>query len=115
MEYFEEATELCDYIQDMLQEKMGYYSFNSADIKNIVSAKLDICSETTNDMFYSQTITDEETLQLFEEWFCNAEYVSGDCGNNGACLELTTHFIHEWECPVLSNMHRIWLCNKVFY
>ena len=91
MEYFVEAPNLCGYIQNMLQEKLNYNVFNPADIEKIVSAKLDVCSRNTNDTFYSQTITDEETLQLFEDWFGNAEYILGgaDCGNQDACLELT--------------------------
>ena len=43
-EYFTEAPKLCDYIQIMLQEKLGYTSFEPADIKDIVSARLDIRS-----------------------------------------------------------------------
>lgn len=41
--------------------------------------------------FYSQTITDADTLKKFEAWFSNAEYIfSGtDCGKERACLELT--------------------------
>ncbi|MDE7268712.1 MAG: hypothetical protein K2N89_14735 [Lachnospiraceae bacterium] len=90
MEYFVEDSELCGYIQNMLQEKLNYNSFNPANIENIVSAKLDVQSNHTNKKFYSQTITDEETLQLFEDWFGNAEYILGgaDCGNQDACLEL---------------------------
>ena len=91
MEYFVEAPKLCDYIQIMLQEKLNYNSFNPANIENIVSAKLDVQSMSTNKKFYSQTITEEDTLKLFEDWFCNAEYILGgaDCGNQDACLELT--------------------------
>ena len=91
MEYFVEAPKLCDYIQIMLQEKLNYNTYNPANIENIVSAKLDVQSISTNKKFYSQTITDEDTLKLFEDWFCNAEYIYGgaDCGNQDACLELT--------------------------
>lgn len=91
MEYFVEAPALCDYIQIMLQEKLDYTQFNPADIKNIISAKLDVHSIFTNHTFYSQTITDAKTLKVFEDWFCNAEYIWGgaDCGNQDACLELT--------------------------
>ncbi len=91
MEYLIEAPKLCDYIQIMLQENMDYDPFEPADIDNIVSAKLDVCGYLTGNEFYSQTITDEETLNKFEEWFSNAEYILGgaDCGNQNACLELT--------------------------
>ena len=60
-------------------------------IKDIVSAKLDVKSAFTSGQFYSQTITDAETLQKFEEWFSNAEYMYGgtECGTQYACLELT--------------------------
>lgn len=90
MEHCEEAPELCSYIQNMLQEKLDYDSFNPANIENIVSAKLDIRSRNTNDTLYSQTITDKKTLQLFEDWFRHAEYMSEnvDCDNQDACLEL---------------------------
>lgn len=91
MEYFVEAPKLCGYIQNMLQENLNYEPYNPADIEDIVSAKLDAQGMLTDNQFYSQTITDEETLDLFEEWFRNAEYIYGgaDCGNQNACLELT--------------------------
>lgn len=91
MEYFVEAPKLCGYIQNMLQEKLNYNSFNPANIENIVSAKLDVQSIQTNKKFYTQTITDEETLKLFEDWFSSAEYIysGADCANQDACLELT--------------------------
>lgn len=89
-EYLVEAPKLCDYIQVMLQEQLGYAKFDPADIKSIVQAKLDVCNLFTNNEYYSQTITDEETLKLFGDWFSNAEYILGGaaCGNEGACLEL---------------------------
>lgn len=90
VECFVEVPKLCDYIQIMLQEKIDYYRFDPAEINNIISAKLDVCGFITNDTFYSQTITDEEILKKFEEWFSHAEYIYGgaDCGNQDACLEL---------------------------
>ena len=90
MECFIEAPKLCDYIQIMLTEKIGYQNYDVSDIKDIVSAKLDVKSTFTGGQFYSQTITDTETLQMFEEWFSNAEYMLNgtDCGNRCACLEL---------------------------
>ena len=91
MECFIEAPKLCDYIQIMLTEKIGYQNYDVSDIKDIVSAKLDVKSTFTGGQFYSQTITDAETLQKFEEWFGNAEYMYGgtECGTQYACLELT--------------------------
>ncbi len=91
MECFIEAPKLCDYIQVILTEKIGYQNYDVSDIKDIVSARLDVNSLFTGGEFYSQTITDAETLQKFEEWFGNAEYIFGgtDCGNQCACLELT--------------------------
>ncbi len=91
MECFIEEPKLCDYIQVMLMEKIGYQNYDVSDIKDIVSAKLEVNSLFTGRQFYSQTITDAETLQKFEEWFSNAEYIFGgtDCGNQCACLELT--------------------------
>jgi len=91
VEYIVEEPKLFDYIQVMLQEKLDYHSFNPANVEDIVSAKLDVHSIDTGKKFYSQTITYEETLQLFEEWFSNAEYIYGgaECGNHDACLELT--------------------------
>ena len=91
MECFIEAPKLCDYIQIMLTEKIGYQNYDVSDIKDIVSAKLDVKSAFTGGQFYSQTITNAETLQKFEEWFSNAEYMLNgtDCGNRYACLELT--------------------------
>jgi len=91
MECFIEAPKLCDYIQVMLMEEIGYQNYDVSDIKDIVSAKLDINCIFTSGEFYSQTITDAETLQKFEEWFSNAEYIFGgtECGTQCACLELT--------------------------
>lgn len=91
MECFIEAPKLCDYIQIMLTEKIGYQNYDVSDIKDIVSAKLDVKSTFTGGQFYSQTITDVDTLQKFEEWFSNAEYIYGGtgCGTQYACLELT--------------------------
>lgn len=91
VECFIEAPKLCDYIQIMLTEKIGYQNYDVSDIKDIVSAKLDVKSAFTSGQFYSQTITDAETLQKFEEWFSNAEYMYGgtECGTQYACLELT--------------------------
>ena len=88
---FVEASELCRYIQNMLQENLNYASYNPADIKDIVSAKLDVQGLLTDNQFYTQTITDEEILEMLEDWFSNAEYIYGgaDCGNQNACLELT--------------------------
>lgn len=90
-ECFIEAPKLCDYIQIMLMEKIGYQNYDISQIKDIVSAKLDVKSTFTGGQFYSQTITDTETLQKFEEWFRNAEYMYGgtECGTQCACLELT--------------------------
>lgn len=91
MECLIEAPKLCDYIQIMLMEKIGYQNYDVSQIKDIVSAKLDVKSTFTGGQFYSQTITDTETLQKFEEWFRNAEYMYGgtECGTQCACLELT--------------------------
>lgn len=91
MECLIEAPKLCDYIQIMLMEKAGYQQYDVSRIKDIVSAKLDVKSTFTGGQFYSQTITDAETLQKFEEWFRNAEYIYGgtECGTQCACLELT--------------------------
>ncbi len=90
-ECFIEVPKLCDYIQIMLMEKIGYQNYDVSDIKDIVSAKLDVKSAFTGGQFYSQTITDAKTLQKFEEWFRNAEYIYGgtECGTQHACLELT--------------------------
>ncbi len=91
MECFIEAPKLCDYIQIILMEKVGYQNYDVSKIKDIVSAKLDVKSTFTGGKFYSQTITDAETLQKFEEWFRNAEYMYGgtECETQCACLELT--------------------------
>ncbi|MDE5909660.1 MAG: M56 family metallopeptidase [Lachnospiraceae bacterium] len=91
MECFIEAPKLCDYVQIMLTEEMGYQNYDVSNIKDIASAKLDVKSTFTGGQFYSQTITDAETLQKFEEWFSNAEYMYGgtECGTQCACLELT--------------------------
>ena len=89
-ECFIEAPKLCDDIQTMLTEEIGYQNYDVSDIKDIVSAKLDVKSMFTGGKLYSQTITDDKTLQKFEAWFRNAEYMYGgtECGTQCACLEL---------------------------
>ena len=91
MECFIEEPELCGYIQNMLEEDLGYQNYDVSNIKDIVSAKLEVNSIFTGWKFYSQTISDAGILQTFEEWFRNAEYIFGGagCGNECACLELT--------------------------
>ena len=91
MECLIEDPKLCDYIQIMLHEELAYYQFDITKIENIISAKLDVCGNSTNWEEYSQTITDEETLNQFADWFSNADYIYGgvDCANECACLELT--------------------------
>lgn len=89
-ECFIEAPKLCDDIQTLLTEEIGYQNYDVSDIKDIVSAKLDVKSMFTGGKLYSQTITDDKTLQKFEAWFRNAEYMYGgtECGTQCACLEL---------------------------
>ncbi len=91
LEIFAEEPKLCDYIQIMLQEKLGYYTFEPADIKDIVSAQLEVQSAATDGKYHTQTITDTETLQRMEFWFGQADYMFGgaDCCNEQACLTLT--------------------------
>lgn len=91
MESLIEAPKLCDYIRILLTEEAGYQNYDVSEIKDIVSAKLEVNAIFTDWQPYSQTITDAETLQKFEEWFKNAKYIFGgaDCGNQCACLELT--------------------------
>ncbi len=82
---------LCDLTQQLLSENLGYEPVDITQIHDIVSARLDVCSIFTDWEFYSQTITDPDTLALFEDWFCNARYIlwGAGCGNENACLELT--------------------------
>ncbi len=82
---------LCGLVQQLLSEDLGYEPVDITQIRDIVSAKLDVCSIFTDQKFYSQTITDRKTLALFEDWFSNASYISfgAGCGNENACLELT--------------------------
>ena len=91
MECLIEELELCAYIQNMLEEELDYKPFDVTEIKNLLSAKLDVCSLSTNWEEYSQTITDPAVLTNFYNWFSNAEYIYGgvDCANESACLELT--------------------------
>lgn len=90
-DYLVQNTELYDYVRNMLRIRMGYEPFDPAEIKNIVSATLNVSSISTDWKFYSQTITDKDMLAMFEDWFGNAKYIFGgaDCGNEDACLELT--------------------------
>lgn len=90
-EYLIQNHELYQTVQNTLEETVGYQSFDPANIKEIVSAKLEVCSLFTNWETHSQTITDPETLRVFAELFSNAEYLFGgaDCGNQCSCLELT--------------------------
>lgn len=89
-EVLTEDPKLCDYIQILLQQELNYVSFDPADIRELVSAKLETAAMFTDHEFYSQTITDPKRLGKLEEWLGNAEYIYGgaDCGNERACLEL---------------------------
>lgn len=64
-------------VQQLLSEDLGYDPADITQIRNIVSAKLDVCSIFTDQKFYSQTITDRKILALFEDWFSNASYING--------------------------------------
>lgn len=90
-QYLIQSRELRDYVQNILEEKLEYHPFDSAKIENIVSAKLEVCSVFTDGKTYSQTITEEEVLRTFEDWFSNGTYIFGGaaCGNECACLTLT--------------------------
>lgn len=91
MELWLHDEEVYDYVEQMLSDCLDYKPVDITAIEDIVSAKLDICSISTNWEYYSQTVTDKETLKIFENWFRNAEYKSGgyDCGASDSCLELT--------------------------
>ncbi len=91
MEYLIQDTILYNEIQNILKDTLDYQQFNAADIKDIVSAKLELQNRFTDYELRSQTITDQETLQILEELFSNAAYIYGgaECGNQSACLELT--------------------------
>ena len=90
-QYLIQSRELRDYVQNILEEKLEYHPFDPAKIENIVSAKLEVCSVFTDGKTYSQTITEEEVLRTFEDWFSNGTYIFGGaaCGNECACLTLT--------------------------
>lgn len=90
-QYLIQNRELRDYVQKILEEKLEYHPFDPAKIENIVSAKLEVCSVFTDGKTYSQTITEEEVLRTFEDWFSNGTYIFGGaaCGNECACLTLT--------------------------
>ncbi len=91
MEYLIQDTALYDEIQNMLENSLNYQPFDPADIKNITSAKLEMQNMYTDYELRSQTITDQKILQILEDLFNNASYIYGgaECGNQGACLELT--------------------------
>ena len=54
MECLIEEPELCDYIQSMLQEELDYAPFDVTKIHDILSAKLEVCSLSTNREAYSR-------------------------------------------------------------
>ena len=72
-------------------KETGFQNYDASEIKDIVSATLNVNSILTDWQLYGQTITDAETLNKLEDWFSNATYILGgaDCGNQCACLELT--------------------------
>ncbi len=82
---------LCNLVQQTLSDELGYEQVDITQIHDIVSAKLNVRSIFTDWKFYSQTITDQKILALFEDWFSNATYIlwGAGCGNENACLELT--------------------------
>lgn len=91
MEYLEQNETLCALIREMLETELDYRYTEAAEIREIVSASLEMDGMRTNHKRFSQTITDPHTLGLFEEWFSGAQYIYGgaECGNQQACLELT--------------------------
>lgn len=91
VEFLVRNEALCDLVQQLLSDELGYEPIDISQIHDIVSAKLDVCSIFTDWEYYSQTITDQKILALFEDWFGNAAYIQygADCGNQNACLELT--------------------------
>lgn len=80
--------DMYDYIQQILWEQLDYRPYDIAQIKDIASARLEMQAKG---QLYSQTVTEKETLEQFEDWFRNGEYILGgvECGNQSANLELT--------------------------
>lgn len=90
MEYLLQDSTLYNEIQSILKDTLNYEPFDITNIKNIVSAKLEVQNMFTDYKLCSQTITNQETLQILEDLFSSADYIYGgaECGNQGACLEL---------------------------
>lgn len=90
VEYFEQKEELYHLVNPIM-ERIGYNSVDITQIKDIVSAKLELTGFRTDGKLKTQTITDKEMLSDFEKWFSEAEYIlwGTDCGNQDSCLELT--------------------------
>lgn len=114
-EYFIEDGMLYDYIQIMLQEELDYQQFDPAQIENIVSAKLEVGGAPTGYEVYSQTITDEESLDLMEDWFSSAEYIFGGAGCGYACLELTLEGGRTVNLSVATDSCTNFAINGVYY
>ena len=117
MEYFVQNNELCGYIQNMLEQNLNYYPFDISGIKNITSAKLEVCNTFTDNKPISQTITDKDTLAKFEEWFSNAEYIYGgaECGNQQGCLEFTLESGEKVQLSIATDSCPNFGINGVYY
>lgn len=117
LELLMQEKEICDFTQQLLSEHLAYEPVDITQIKDIVSAKLSVCNIATNGKFYSQTITDQATLALFEGWFQNATYSYGgaDCGNNLSCLEFTLANGEIVKLSVATDSCPIFGINGVYY
>ncbi len=76
--YFGQSIELCDMIQQELALNVRYKPIDPTQIEGIIS--LGIMGEEDYG-FGQESISDPETLALFERWFQEAEYIGGgvDC------------------------------------
>lgn len=108
---------LCSLAQQLLSENLGYEPVDITQIRDIVSARLDVRSIFTDWEFYSQTITDKETLALFGDWFRGAEYIGGgvDCCNDDSSLELTLSNGEVVRLSIASDSCSIFGVNGIYY
>ncbi|MBQ7942511.1 MAG: hypothetical protein IJ326_00440 [Lachnospiraceae bacterium] len=109
--YFGQSIELCEMIEQELALRVRYKPIDPTQIKGITHLSI---SDFENHGFGEKSISDPETLALFERWFQDAEYIWG-----GVDCELTTlHLCFEdgmLNLALATDGSPVFAINGVFY
>lgn len=115
-ETFEINKKLCNLLEDILREELGYEPVDVKNIKNIVSAKIDY-RDRKDEKMYSQTIEDKKILKIFEEWFANGENIHGGsaCPFEDALLTLTLKNGEVIKLSMATDSCEVFMVNGAYY